>query len=100
MVSDINLWKYILFIISVSVFNLGEIRLVNVVANVLGDVFPELKQQEVHIRNVIQEEEESFGRTLVKVRIDTFEDIFMGCHILVPWHNDSHLSYFLKGLKE
>jgi alanyl-tRNA synthetase len=63
---------------SVSVFNLGEIRLV------LGDVFPELKQQEVHIRNVIQEEEESFGRTLVKVRIDTYEDIFMGCHILVP----------------
>ncbi|XP_073226123.1 alanine--tRNA ligase isoform X2 [Cicer arietinum] len=40
--------------------------LVNVVANLMGDVFPELKQQEVHIRNVIQEEEESFGRTLVK----------------------------------
>ncbi|WJX45090.1 alanine--tRNA ligase [Trifolium repens] len=40
--------------------------LVNVVANLLGNVFPELKQQEVHIRNVIQEEEESFGRTLVK----------------------------------
>ncbi|CAJ2679612.1 unnamed protein product [Trifolium pratense] len=40
--------------------------LVNVVANLLGDVFPELKQQEVHIRNVIKEEEESFGRTLVK----------------------------------
>lgn len=53
-----------------SVLNLYEFRLVNVVANVLGDVFPELKQREVHIRNVIQEEEESFGRTLIKVRVD------------------------------
>ena len=35
----------------------------------MGDVFPELKQQEVHIRNVIEEEEESFGRTLIKVRM-------------------------------
>jgi alanyl-tRNA synthetase len=67
----------------VSVINLDEFRLVNVVANLLGDVFPELKQQEVHIRNVIQEEEESFGRTLVKVRIDIYEDVFMGCHVLV-----------------
>jgi alanyl-tRNA synthetase len=67
----------------VSVINLDEFRLVNVVANLLGDVFPELKQQEVHIRNVIQEEEESFGRTLVKVRIDIYEDVFMGCHFLV-----------------
>lgn len=46
--------------------------LVNVVANVLGDVFPELKEREVHIRNVIQEEEESFGRTLIK-GIEKFE---------------------------
>jgi alanyl-tRNA synthetase len=50
------------------------------VANLLGDVFPELKQQEVHIRNVIQEEEESFGRTLVKVRLDMYEYVIMGCH--------------------
>ncbi|MED6218474.1 hypothetical protein PIB30_026946 [Stylosanthes scabra] len=41
-------------------------RLVSVVVKVMGDVFPELKQQEVHIRNVIKEEEESFGRTLIK----------------------------------
>ena len=34
---------------------------------VMDDVFPEIKQQEVHIRNVIKEEEESFGRTLNKV---------------------------------
>lgn len=67
----------------VSAVNLGEFRLVNVVANVLGDVFPELKQQEVHIRNVIQEEEESFGRTLVKVRVDMFEYNFMGHHFLI-----------------
>lgn len=68
----------------VTAVNLGEFRLVNVVANVLGDVFPELKQQEVHIRNVIQEEEESFGRTLVKVRIDMYEYNFMGCHFWSP----------------
>ncbi|KHN32273.1 Alanine--tRNA ligase, partial [Glycine soja] len=40
--------------------------LVSVVVNVMGDVFPELKQQETHIRNIIEEEEESFGRTLIK----------------------------------
>ncbi|KAL4389455.1 Alanine--tRNA ligase [Arachis hypogaea] len=41
-------------------------RLVSVVVKVMGDVFPELKQQEAHIRDVIEEEEESFGRTLIK----------------------------------
>nr|KYP68384.1 hypothetical protein KK1_022008 [Cajanus cajan] len=46
--------------------------LVNVVVNVMGDVFPELKQQETQIRNVIEEEEESFGRTLIK-GIEKFE---------------------------
>ncbi|KAK7404351.1 hypothetical protein VNO78_05181 [Psophocarpus tetragonolobus] len=46
--------------------------LVSVVLNVMGDVFPELKQQEMHIRNVIEEEEESFGRTLIK-GIEKFE---------------------------
>ncbi|KAG4979392.1 hypothetical protein JHK82_032637 [Glycine max] len=46
--------------------------LVSIVVNVMGDVFPELKQQETHIRNVIEEEEESFGRTLIK-GIEKFE---------------------------
>ncbi|KAK7341334.1 hypothetical protein VNO80_24260 [Phaseolus coccineus] len=46
--------------------------LVSVVVNVMGDVFPELKQHEAHIRNVIEEEEESFGRTLIK-GIEKFE---------------------------
>ncbi|XP_061342077.1 alanine--tRNA ligase-like [Gastrolobium bilobum] len=46
--------------------------LVSVVVNVMGDVFTELKQQEVHIRNIIEEEEESFGRTLIK-GIEKFE---------------------------
>ncbi|KAF5749898.1 alanine--tRNA ligase [Tripterygium wilfordii] len=41
-------------------------RLVNVVVKVMGDVFPELKQHEAHIRDVIAEEETSFGRTLLK----------------------------------
>lgn len=67
----------------VSVVNLGEFRLVNVVANVLGDVFPELKQNEERIRKMIQVEEESFSRNLFKVRIDMHENIFIGCHFLV-----------------
>ncbi|KAJ9562621.1 hypothetical protein OSB04_007781 [Centaurea solstitialis] len=39
--------------------------LVKVVVDVMGHVFPELKQQEAHIREIIAEEEASFGRTLV-----------------------------------
>lgn len=33
----------------------------------MGDVFPELKQNEVRIRDIIAEEEASFGKTLLKV---------------------------------
>ncbi|EXC33093.1 Alanine--tRNA ligase [Morus notabilis] len=40
--------------------------LVNIVVKVLGDVFPELKQHEVRIREIIAEEEASFGKTLLK----------------------------------
>ncbi|KAK9275218.1 hypothetical protein L1049_022480 [Liquidambar formosana] len=40
--------------------------LVNVVVKVMGDVFPELKQYENHIRDVIAAEEASFGKTLLK----------------------------------
>ncbi|KAK4761778.1 hypothetical protein SAY87_029662 [Trapa incisa] len=40
--------------------------LVNVVVQVMGDVFPELKHHEVHIREIIAEEEASFGKTLLK----------------------------------
>lgn len=42
-------------------------RLVNTVVKVMGDVFPELKQHELHIRDIIAEEEASFGKTLLKV---------------------------------
>ncbi|XP_031279372.1 alanine--tRNA ligase [Pistacia vera] len=40
--------------------------LVNVVVRVMGDVFPELKQHEAHIRDIIAAEEASFGKTLLK----------------------------------
>ncbi|XP_058004551.1 alanine--tRNA ligase isoform X2 [Hevea brasiliensis] len=40
--------------------------LVNVVVKVMGDVFPELKQNEEYIREIIAEEEASFGKTLLK----------------------------------
>ncbi|KAL8199962.1 hypothetical protein R6Q57_013530 [Mikania cordata] len=39
--------------------------LVKVVVDVMSHVFPELKQQEAHIREVIADEEASFGRTLL-----------------------------------
>lgn len=39
--------------------------LVKVLVEVMGDVFPELRQHEVHIRDIIAEEEASFGKTLL-----------------------------------
>ncbi|XP_030453528.1 alanine--tRNA ligase [Syzygium oleosum] len=40
--------------------------LVSIVVKVMGDVFPELKQHELRIREVIADEEASFGKTLLK----------------------------------
>lgn len=48
---------------------LVEFRLVNIVVKVMGDVFPELKQREAHIREIIAAEEASFGKTLLKVSL-------------------------------
>ncbi|KAG6520179.1 hypothetical protein ZIOFF_017217 [Zingiber officinale] len=39
----------------------------SIVAKVMGDVFPELKQYQSKIQEIIAEEEASFGRTIVKV---------------------------------
>lgn len=41
--------------------------LVGVVTKVMSDVFPELKQYESKIQEIIADEEASFGRTLLKV---------------------------------
>ncbi|OIW08834.1 hypothetical protein TanjilG_16415 [Lupinus angustifolius] len=54
------------------VHNFAESRLVSVVVRVMCDVFPELKDREEHIVEVIAEEEESFGITLLK-GIDKFK---------------------------
>ncbi|PIN00725.1 Alanyl-tRNA synthetase [Handroanthus impetiginosus] len=40
--------------------------LVEVVVEVMGDVFPELKEHAIKIREIIADEETSFGRTLIK----------------------------------
>ncbi|MBD3258110.1 alanine--tRNA ligase [candidate division GN15 bacterium] len=40
-------------------------RLVPVLVDEMGEAFPELKEKQQHIENVIRLEEESFGRTLV-----------------------------------
>ncbi|MEX0741549.1 MAG: alanine--tRNA ligase, partial [Phycisphaeraceae bacterium] len=47
-------------------------RLVQVVVDQMGDVFPELKDDPDHIATVVREEEESFGRTLDR-GIELFE---------------------------
>ena len=44
-----------------------ECRLVNIVLGVMSDVFPKLKQHKWRIRDIIADEEESFGKTLLKV---------------------------------
>jgi alanyl-tRNA synthetase len=50
------------------------VKLVPAVVASLGDVFPELKQQQPLIERIIRTEEESFGRTLDR-GIKRFEDI-------------------------
>ncbi|CAN1843835.1 Alanine--tRNA ligase [Linum perenne] len=40
--------------------------LVKIVVEVMGDVFPELRKNEQHIREIITAEETSFGKTLLK----------------------------------
>lgn len=42
-------------------------RLVDIVVEVMGDAFPELKKNQAKIKEIISEEETSFSRTLVKV---------------------------------
>ncbi|MCK4530254.1 MAG: alanine--tRNA ligase [Candidatus Marinimicrobia bacterium] len=49
-------------------------RLVPAVAHVLGDVYPEIKNQREHIQRIIRAEEESFGNTLDK-GLDLFDQI-------------------------
>lgn len=49
----------------------AESSLVRVVVEVMGDIFPELRQYEVHISNTIAVEEASFGRTLLHVSLNT-----------------------------
>lgn len=52
-----------------------ETRLVKVLVEVMGDVFPELRQHEVHIRDIIAEEEASFGKTLLNVSLSSVQTV-------------------------
>ncbi len=47
-------------------------KLVPVIAEVMGDAFPEIQKQQQHVQNVIQAEENSFGVTLDR-GLDIFE---------------------------
>ncbi|MFC2087977.1 alanine--tRNA ligase [Calditrichota bacterium] len=49
-------------------------KVVNEVVNVLGDVFPEIKEQQSHVEKVILTEEEHFNRTLDR-GLEIFEKI-------------------------
>jgi len=49
-------------------------RLVPSLVEVMGDAFPEIKEKQPHIENVIRAEEESFGRTL-ETGLDLFDKI-------------------------
>nr|GMD56592.1 alanine--tRNA ligase [Ipomoea batatas] len=67
-------------------------RLVRVVVDVMGDVFPELKQHEAHIRDTIAAEETSFGKTLLhgiekfkKAAQDVQGKLFSGQDAFVLW---------------
>uniref|UniRef100_A0A1D1Y3G5 Alanine--tRNA ligase n=1 Tax=Anthurium amnicola TaxID=1678845 RepID=A0A1D1Y3G5_9ARAE len=53
--------------------------LVDVVVNVMGGFFPELKQHESKIRSIIAEEEASFGKTILK-GIDKFKKAAQEVH--------------------
>ncbi|CAI9108700.1 OLC1v1008371C1 [Oldenlandia corymbosa var. corymbosa] len=66
--------------------------LVKVVVEVMGDVFPELREHEVRISNVIAAEEDSFGKTLLhgiekfkKAAQDVEGNIFSGKDAFVLW---------------
>eukprot|EP00268_Persea_americana_P036897 TRINITY_DN3643_c0_g1_i1.p1 TRINITY_DN3643_c0_g1~~TRINITY_DN3643_c0_g1_i1.p1 ORF type:complete len:1003 (+),score=232.52 TRINITY_DN3643_c0_g1_i1:69-3077(+) len=66
--------------------------LVSVVVKVMGEIFPELKQGESNIKDIIAEEETSFGKTLVK-GIEKFKaaakevqgNIFSGQDAFILW---------------
>lgn len=57
--------------------NYVETRLVKVVVEVMGGVFPELKHYEAHIRDTIASEELSFGRTLLHVSLNLICNIYI-----------------------
>ncbi|XP_077222663.1 alanine--tRNA ligase-like [Tasmannia lanceolata] len=66
--------------------------LVSIVVKVMGDIFPELKQGEMNIKNIIAEEEISFGKTLIKgiekfkkAALEVQGKIFNGQDAFVLW---------------
>lgn len=62
-------------------------RLVQVVVEVMSDVFPELKEHAIKIREIIADEEASFGRTLTKVCGDYF--LFSCFSVILPFQSIS-----------
>ena len=68
-------------------------RLVSTVVEVMGNTFPELKQHEENIKEIIAEEELSFGRTLIKVwscsNLDVMVLVWMG------WRNNCQLGQLI-----
>jgi alanyl-tRNA synthetase len=58
-------------------------KLVSVVADTMGHVFPEVRANQDHIEKVIQREEEAFNKTL-DAGIEQFEEAVRGIHEIGP----------------
>jgi alanyl-tRNA synthetase/REP element-mobilizing transposase RayT len=58
-------------------------KLVSVLADTMGQVFPELRAKQDHIEQVIQREEEAFNKTLDR-GIEQFEEAVRGIHEIGP----------------
>jgi alanyl-tRNA synthetase len=58
-------------------------KLVDVLADTMGDVFPEIRAKKKHVQEVIQREEEAFNKTLDK-GIEQFEEAVRGISEIGP----------------
>ena len=52
-------------------------KLVDVLARTMGDVFPEIRSKQEHVKEVLKREEEAFNKTLDK-GLEVFESILLG----------------------
>eukprot|EP00546_Thalassionema_frauenfeldii_P016465 CAMPEP_0178899218 /NCGR_PEP_ID=MMETSP0786-20121207/2773_1 /TAXON_ID=186022 /ORGANISM="Thalassionema frauenfeldii, Strain CCMP 1798" /LENGTH=997 /DNA_ID=CAMNT_0020570041 /DNA_START=32 /DNA_END=3025 /DNA_ORIENTATION=- len=71
-------------------------QLVPACVELMGNTFPELKEKQEHVTNIIREEEESFGRTLDKGLVK-FQEMAANCKDGVFPGDDAHFLYTTMG---